>query len=163
MEKLDRQAAKLKGSTTYFTGSACKHGHTAERYVKNGACIVCVKHANGQRHDPSLDVRKQTVAQLVQVKIRLHRVDLEVFKAAAYAMALARFPVLLMGDVYPGYLPMDCDSLTGLYKFNCHPSDIEQMQEIAKALRATHPAAFTVPEFSRYVQVDPVPDWADKP
>jgi hypothetical protein len=117
--------------------------------------------------DANVMARREASAQLVQVKIRLHRVDIEIFKAAAYAMALARFPVLQVGDVYPGHLPMDCDSLTGLYKFNCHSQDVEQMKAIAKGLIASHPVAYLAPSaqanVEKYGKVDPVPEWADRP
>lgn len=35
--------AKSIGHNLYFTGVACKHGHTAYRYTKDRACSDCVK------------------------------------------------------------------------------------------------------------------------
>lgn len=35
--------AKLKGELTYHTGTACKRGHVADRYVSTGHCTVCSK------------------------------------------------------------------------------------------------------------------------
>lgn len=35
--------AREAGSKRYFTGVACKHGHTAERYVSNSICVVCMR------------------------------------------------------------------------------------------------------------------------
>jgi hypothetical protein len=35
--------AKSMGHNLYFTGVACKHGHTTYRYVKDRACSGCVK------------------------------------------------------------------------------------------------------------------------
>lgn len=35
--------AKAGGNMTYFTGKPCKSGHLAERYAKNGVCVVCMK------------------------------------------------------------------------------------------------------------------------
>jgi hypothetical protein len=35
--------AKSMGHNLYFTGVACKHGHTTYRYVKDRACSACVK------------------------------------------------------------------------------------------------------------------------
>lgn len=35
--------AKRAGHNLYFTGVACKHGHTTYRYVKDRACAACVK------------------------------------------------------------------------------------------------------------------------
>lgn len=33
--------AKFKGEKFYFTGIACKRGHTANRYVISGHCVEC--------------------------------------------------------------------------------------------------------------------------
>jgi hypothetical protein len=35
--------AKSMGHNLYFTGVACKHGHTTYRYTKDRACSACVK------------------------------------------------------------------------------------------------------------------------
>jgi hypothetical protein len=35
--------ARAIGHNLYFTGVACKHGHTTYRYVKDRACSTCVK------------------------------------------------------------------------------------------------------------------------
>lgn len=35
--------ALVAGSHVYFTGVACKHGHTTYRYVKDRSCSTCVK------------------------------------------------------------------------------------------------------------------------
>lgn len=42
---ITRSEARALGLTKYCTGKACKHGHTAERYVSNWECCVC-KDAN---------------------------------------------------------------------------------------------------------------------
>lgn len=164
MEIIERQAAMRKGLTKFYTGRPCKNGHLSYRYVKSGGCAACIQLANGRSvDDPNVDARREAKAQLVQVKIRLFQVDLEVFKAAAHAMTLARFPVLKLGDVFPGLLPTDSAAGTALYKFNCHETDISQLREIAAGLLAAHRVDFTAPDASRYVKVDPVPAWADKP
>lgn len=36
-----RSDAAAQGARRYFTGTPCKHGHTAERQTADGACIVC--------------------------------------------------------------------------------------------------------------------------
>ena len=36
-----RSEAKAAGLGRYFTGTPCKHGHTAERQTSDGACVVC--------------------------------------------------------------------------------------------------------------------------
>ena len=38
---LQKQEAIKNGEKKYFTGKPCKHGHIAERYTKDGNCIVC--------------------------------------------------------------------------------------------------------------------------
>lgn len=134
MEIITRQEARQRGDKSYFTGVACKNGHIARRYVQSGTCSACIRASNSAVDDPNVEARRAAKSQLVQVKFRLFDVDLEVFKAATYAMALARFPVLLAGDVFPGLLPLDKESGTALYKLNCHEGDISQLREIAVAM-----------------------------
>lgn len=45
MNSLPKSLAEARsvGHNLYFTGVACKHGHTAHRYVKDRACSDCVK------------------------------------------------------------------------------------------------------------------------
>jgi len=38
-----RKEAKLRGESHYFTGIPCKNGHVAQRNVKNGSCLECVR------------------------------------------------------------------------------------------------------------------------
>jgi 5-methylcytosine-specific restriction endonuclease McrA len=35
--------ARLSGSTRYFTGIPCRHGHVAERLVSSRACVECTR------------------------------------------------------------------------------------------------------------------------
>lgn len=39
----NRQEALAVGEKWYFTGKACKHGHTSRRQVSNKSCEVCAK------------------------------------------------------------------------------------------------------------------------
>lgn len=163
MEVITRKDARARGEKTYFTGVACKNGHVARRYVQSGTCSACIRASNMPVDDPNVEAKREAKSQLVQVKIRLYSSDLEVFKAAAHAMALARFPALTVGDVYPRLLPTDSAGGTALYKFNCHEADIDQIRGIASALIAAHPVAVPAWQVDRYIKVDPVPDWADRP
>lgn len=43
MEKISRQDAIKKGESHYFTGIECKRGHIDIRYVKNCACMSCIR------------------------------------------------------------------------------------------------------------------------
>lgn len=38
---INRETAKEKGLSTYFTGVPCKNGHICERYVSNATCKEC--------------------------------------------------------------------------------------------------------------------------
>lgn len=40
---LSRKQAIVLNETRYFTGKSCKHGHTAQRFVRNRQCIECKK------------------------------------------------------------------------------------------------------------------------
>lgn len=39
---ISRQAAHAAGLLRFYTGVPCKRGHTAERYVSTGGCIMCL-------------------------------------------------------------------------------------------------------------------------
>lgn len=41
MELITRQDAVKQKLRRFFTGRPCRHGHLAERYTTNGACVVC--------------------------------------------------------------------------------------------------------------------------
>jgi hypothetical protein len=61
------------GLTRYFTGKPCKHGHTAERMIRNGACVECLKRnakEYAQRH-PETNARaraKHRVANIILIR-----------------------------------------------------------------------------------------------
>lgn len=40
-EIISRKEAMALGLKRYFTGGACSHGHTAERYVSGRKCVTC--------------------------------------------------------------------------------------------------------------------------
>ena len=40
-EIVSRKEAIARGLKRYFTGEPCKHGHTVERRVSGGDCVVC--------------------------------------------------------------------------------------------------------------------------
>ena len=40
---ISRQEAKQQNLKYYFTGKACKYGHTTNRYVGDKACVLCAK------------------------------------------------------------------------------------------------------------------------
>jgi 5-methylcytosine-specific restriction endonuclease McrA len=44
-----RKQAKADGLTHYFQGSSCRKGHIAQRYTRNGECVICA--ADRQRVD----------------------------------------------------------------------------------------------------------------
>lgn len=43
MKLISREAARNKGLTRYFTGTACGRGHIVPRRVSNFACTTCTK------------------------------------------------------------------------------------------------------------------------
>jgi CheY-like chemotaxis protein len=42
-ETIDRQEARQRGLTRYFTGKPCSRGHIAQRYVSDQTCCECRK------------------------------------------------------------------------------------------------------------------------
>lgn len=51
-----RQAADA-GDKRYFTGKPCCHGHLAERMVRNGVCVECLR-IRGRTEKPNPEARK---------------------------------------------------------------------------------------------------------
>ena len=50
MKIISRKEAKESGLTRYFTGSPCKYGHIAERFLSCGHCVACSKEKVKKRH-----------------------------------------------------------------------------------------------------------------
>ena len=46
-EIISRKEARARGLRYYLTGTACIHGHVAQRLVKSAACTAC----EAERHD----------------------------------------------------------------------------------------------------------------
>jgi hypothetical protein len=57
----ERDRAVFEGRRTYFTGKPCKHGHVADRLVRNSECVVCKRSTflNYQKTSRHLDKAKQ--------------------------------------------------------------------------------------------------------
>ena len=51
--------AKEIGSTRYFTGKECKHGHVALRYAKSGACTACSRKKTIKIRKKNREVNKE--------------------------------------------------------------------------------------------------------
>ena len=85
MEIVDRVTAFQNRQLKYFTGRRCKHGHMSERYVKNGACISCL--------------RPTHALELVRLSVRCHPDDAQAFRDMEEALLAAR--TAAMDDV-PG-------------------------------------------------------------
>lgn len=43
MKIITRKEAKKQNLKHYFTGKACKNGHTAKRFIDSGVCSVCLR------------------------------------------------------------------------------------------------------------------------
>lgn len=133
MEIISRAEAKLKQKSTYFTGQPCKHGHLTYRYTQSGTCSECINGDHKRVVDPNALARKEAKAQLVQVRIRAFDDERDNIAAAAWALAVMRFPVLTQGDVDPRLLPGDRTAGTGLYAFYCHDEDVGTLRGIGAA------------------------------
>ena len=113
--------------------------------------------------------RVDAKAQLQQVRVRCYDVDVALLKASAHALALARFPSLMLGDVWPGLLPVDKAAGTAIHKVNVHPEDGKVLQEIAASLiRAKVPDMEAARRqihtaLQEATPAAPVPGWADRP
>ena len=52
---ISRKEAKEKGLRFYFSGTPCKHGHIAQRYVSEATCCVCESERARARHEKNKD------------------------------------------------------------------------------------------------------------
>ncbi len=51
MEVITAREAFESGLTRYFTGKPCRYGHIAQRMVRNGACVECLRAQRGRYRD----------------------------------------------------------------------------------------------------------------
>lgn len=58
-ELISKAQARAAGLTRYFTGKPCCHGHTCERMVSSGGCVICVR---AKKHLWNLENRARTSA-----------------------------------------------------------------------------------------------------
>lgn len=169
MQILSRREAKEKQQATYFTGQPCKHGHVAYRYTQSGTCSECINGGQNRVADPMAGARRAAKAELVKVTCRAFDTDREALAAAAWALAVMRYPVLTQGDVDPRTLPSDRTGGTGLYGFYCHLDDVPTLRAIADGMLKGHRVDVVAVSreqalaAARNVPVAAVPDWADRP
>lgn len=134
MEITSRTAAIHYGEKTYFTGEPCKNGHIAKRYTLNGSCADCVNGYVSPEEREAKKARCAAILKMVPIRLRCYDVDLEVIKAAAWALALERHPLLTMRSVYKS--PVLSETVSAgirTHRFNCHPDDKEPLRQIVRA------------------------------
>lgn len=61
MQIITRQEAIAEGQLYYFTGKACKRGHTGKRLVKNGSCHECSLQIRRARYQEEYQKRKEEI------------------------------------------------------------------------------------------------------
>lgn len=54
-----RAEARAAGLDRYFTGKPCKFGHTVERYVSNGECVICSQSRNARWMAENAEQRRE--------------------------------------------------------------------------------------------------------
>lgn len=59
-----RAEAKAIGSTHYFTGKPCKHGHVAKRFTCDGGCIECSREFQRKKYDANPEKARARVRKL---------------------------------------------------------------------------------------------------
>lgn len=67
---MTRKEAKAQGLLRYFTGTACKHGHRAERFTSNGVCVECNDMHNQKRYGTVLALYREELGpngELVEI------------------------------------------------------------------------------------------------
>lgn len=122
-------AAEL-GSTKYFTGQPCKHGHYSPRYTQSGTCQDCLT-ANQKQHTPSLrDVRQHLEPTNVRVSAENYRRVLEL----AFSMSRIRYPKIMLADIERRKGGRDSQGGLLLYTLHLHPEDAHVVRSYAVTL-----------------------------
>lgn len=87
--KVTRAEAEVLGWTRFYTGEACKNGHTAEQYTSSGACVACAAES-GRRSTERM--RKKKIRQRAAAKAALtRRANSEKLKGIAHQRELMLF------------------------------------------------------------------------
>lgn len=136
-----RSDAMQAGALTYQTGKPCVRGHKSQRYTRNGACIECLKSANAAFSEARAltpNERRDAMAQLVEMGMRLFHTDVPVFADLATAMVQARYPNLTRADVVGRCKPTGVAAGTGFYPFKVHADDVTMLRDVAKAYCSAH-------------------------
>lgn len=71
MEIVTRKEAKLKGLKRFYTGRACKRGHTEERYTTGGQCLGCERLRDSSRleYKRKLGVKRYAESPAVRAQV----------------------------------------------------------------------------------------------
>lgn len=136
-----RSEAMKAGALTYQTGKPCVREHTSERYTRNGACIECLKSANAAFTEARVlapNAKRDAMAELVEMGMRLFHTDLPAFTDLATAMVQARYPHLTRADVVGRGKPAGVAAGTGFYPFKVHAEDVGMLRDVAKAYCSAH-------------------------
>ena len=68
---ITRDRARALGLTRYFTGEPCKHGHVAERSVRNLGCMECSRGRKREWRATNLEKARETERE----RASKHRAD----------------------------------------------------------------------------------------
>ena len=73
MTPTSRADARAVGSTSYYTGKPCKHGHTAKRWTIDGACSECKATSNKRWWDNNTEHGRELVYNWRNNNLDKHR------------------------------------------------------------------------------------------
>lgn len=145
MSIISRKDAIAQNLTHYFTGSPCVHGHVAQRYVKSGACSVCVGISttairSGERAVVREETRnkREAINQLIEFRVRAFECDWNLIRDTAVAMCLAKYPHLTAGDVTVKRPPTGRAAGTAMYSVMSPPGDEQAIRDTANAMLNSH-------------------------
>ena len=86
MDLISRKDAIAKGLGKYFTGSPCRNGHIAERYVQSGTCEECIRESKAIAVIPRM---RAEILPPERMEIMKSRVNLEQQKLALKSQRLS--------------------------------------------------------------------------
>jgi hypothetical protein len=72
-DTISRKTAMESGKTRYFTGTACKNGHIAERKVKGFVCVICGRLRQKERMKTRLESDPDYKAKMAEKRKEKHK------------------------------------------------------------------------------------------
>lgn len=132
---MERKESAEKGFLKYNTGRPCRNGHIADRYVKNGACSICVKNNVAGGLAKTLGNLKMIDDNMKEIFLFTQLSGLPALKIAIDSLIISRFPNLSPDAVNPSpYWKKQVSRLTYQIKLKVPLEDVDLAYAIGKLM-----------------------------